>query len=25
VQQSTVMTMGLYNEPQGAYLPSIIY
>jgi hypothetical protein len=23
VQQSTLMTMGLYNEPAGAYLPSI--
>jgi hypothetical protein len=25
VQQMTLMTIGLYNEPQGAYLPSIIY
>ncbi len=25
VQQSTLMTIGLYNEPQGAYLPSIGY
>jgi GNAT superfamily N-acetyltransferase len=25
VQQSTLMTMGLYNEPQGAWLPSIVY
>lgn len=25
VQQSTLMTMGLYNEPQGAWLPSIGY
>ena len=25
VQQSTLMTIGLYNEPQGAYLPSILY
>jgi hypothetical protein len=21
----TLMTMGLYNEPAGAYLPSILY
>ena len=25
VQQMTLMTIGLYNEPSGAYLPSIIY
>jgi predicted N-acetyltransferase YhbS len=25
VQQLTLMTIGLYNEPSGAYLPSIIY
>lgn len=25
VQQSTLMTIGLYNEPAGAYLPSIVY
>ena len=25
VQQSTLMTTGLYNEPQGAWLPSIVY
>ena len=25
VQEMTLMTMGLYNEPQGAYLPSILY
>jgi hypothetical protein len=25
VQQSTLMTIGLYNEPQGAWLPSIVY
>jgi len=25
VQQSTLMTIGLYNEPAGAYLPSIAY
>lgn len=25
VQQSTLMTIGLYNEPQGAWLPSILY
>lgn len=25
VKQQTLMTMGLYNEPQGAYLPSILY
>jgi len=25
VQQSTLMTMGLYNEPAGAWLPSIAY
>ena len=24
-QQMTLMTIGLYNEPQGAYLPSIMY
>jgi GNAT superfamily N-acetyltransferase len=25
VQQTTLMTIGLYNEPTGAYLPSVIY
>jgi hypothetical protein len=25
VRQSTLMTIGLYNEPQGAWLPSIGY
>jgi GNAT superfamily N-acetyltransferase len=25
LQQSTLMTIGLYNEPTGAWLPSIIY
>jgi hypothetical protein len=25
VQQMTLMTIGLYNEPSGAYLPSIHY
>jgi GNAT superfamily N-acetyltransferase len=25
VQQSTLMTTGLYNEPAGVYLPSILY
>ena len=25
VQQSTLMTIGLYNEPAGAWLPSIAY
>jgi GNAT superfamily N-acetyltransferase len=25
VQQSTLMTIGLYNEPAGPYLPSIVY
>lgn len=25
VNQGTLMTVGLYNEPQGAYLPSILY
>jgi hypothetical protein len=25
VNQRTLMTMGLYNEPAGAYLPSILY
>jgi GNAT superfamily N-acetyltransferase len=25
VQQSTLMTVGLYNDPQGAWLPSIVY
>ncbi len=25
VQQSTLMTTGLYNEPAGAYLPSILF
>jgi len=24
-QPMTLMTMGLYNEPQGAYLPSVLY
>jgi hypothetical protein len=24
-QPLTLMTMGLYNEPAGAYLPSILY
>lgn len=24
-QQCTLMSIGLYNEPQGAYLPSVIY
>jgi hypothetical protein len=24
-QSLTLMTMGLYNEPTGAYLPSILY
>ena len=24
-QQSTLMTIGLYNEPSGAYLPSILF
>jgi len=24
-QSLTLMTMGLYNEPSGAYLPSILY
>jgi hypothetical protein len=24
-QQSTLMTLGLYNEPVGAYLPSILF
>ena len=24
-QMMTLMTMGLYNEPQGAWLPSVIY
>jgi hypothetical protein len=25
VSQMTLMTTGLYNEPAGAYLPSILY
>lgn len=25
VQQMTLMTIGLYNEPRGAYLPSVLY
>jgi GNAT superfamily N-acetyltransferase len=25
IQPMTLMTIGLYNEPQGAYLPSILY
>jgi len=25
VQQMTLMTIGLYNEPIGAYLPSVLY
>jgi hypothetical protein len=25
VQQSTLMTTGLYNEPMGAWLPSVSY
>jgi hypothetical protein len=25
VQPMTLMTIGLYNEPAGAYLPSILY
>jgi predicted N-acetyltransferase YhbS len=25
VQQSTLMTIGLYSEPQGSWLPSIVY
>jgi len=25
VQPMTLMTMGLYNEPRGAYLPSVLY
>ena len=25
VNQRTLMTIGLYNEPAGAYLPSIVY
>jgi GNAT superfamily N-acetyltransferase len=25
VQQSTLMTMGLYSEPVGAYLPSVVF
>jgi hypothetical protein len=24
-QMMTLMTMGLYNEPQGSWLPSVIY
>ena len=25
VQLMTLMTIGLYNEPAGAYLPSVLY
>jgi hypothetical protein len=25
VQPMTLMTIGLYNEPQGVFLPSIVY
>ena len=25
VHQMTLMTIGLYNEPNGAYLPSVLY
>jgi hypothetical protein len=25
VYQMTLMTIGLYNEPNGAYLPSVLY
>jgi hypothetical protein len=25
VHQMTLMTIGLYDEPQGAYLPSVLY
>jgi hypothetical protein len=25
VYPMTLMTMGLYNEPRGAYLPSVLY
>ena len=25
VHQTTLMTIGLYNEPAGAYLPSVLY
>ncbi|HTG12318.1 MAG TPA: GNAT family N-acetyltransferase, partial [Candidatus Eisenbacteria bacterium] len=25
VQPMTLMSIGLYNEPQGAFLPSIVY
>ena len=25
VHQMTLMTIGLYNEPAGAYLPSVLY
>jgi hypothetical protein len=25
VEPLTLMTIGLYNEPEGAYLPSILY
>ena len=25
VQPMTLMSMGLYNEPAGAYLPSVLY
>ena len=25
VQPMTLMSMGLYNEPKGAFLPSVLY
>jgi hypothetical protein len=25
LKQQTLMTIGLYNEPAGAYVPSILY
>jgi hypothetical protein len=25
VQQLTLMTIGLYNEPAGSYMPSVLY
>jgi hypothetical protein len=25
VQQMTLMTIGLYNQPNGVYLPSVLY
>jgi hypothetical protein len=25
VHQMTLMTIGLYNEPTGAYMPSVLY